>query len=81
MAAVLSHVGLFGTVHTCLAVAEAWLWIVGCMQKVWVQGAGMGDDWKEPSLFREQLELVTEIDCIRMERNLYGPTGAVGLCW
>ena len=43
LAAVLSHVGLFGTVHMCMAVAEAWLWIVGCMQEVRVQGAGMGD--------------------------------------
>ena len=25
----LSHVGLFDTVHTCMAVVEAWLWTVG----------------------------------------------------
>ena len=29
LAAVLSHVGLFDTVHTCMAIVEAWLWTVG----------------------------------------------------
>ena len=43
LAAVLSHMGLFGIVHTCMAVAEAGLWTVGCMQEVQVQGTNMGD--------------------------------------
>ena len=43
LAAVLSLVGLFDTVHTCMAIVEAWLWTVGRMQEVWVQGEGTLD--------------------------------------